>query len=185
MRYAGLLTLTLLVLAVFSGCNRQDRHQPYPDPYDPYDPYPRQHDPYDPYDPYPRMPHDPFNQEHAMKAELLAEHNRIRRGMKVLVNDAELDKIAGDWAKYMAERRMLTHKDRFGRAVDYRCRHLQFRYYGENIAYGYNDVRTLMDAWMNSRDHQKNIENLNFTHIGVGIHRTPDGVKYICIVFAG
>lgn len=40
---------------------------------------------------------------------------------------------------------------------------------GENIAAGYADAATVMNAWMNSSGHRANILNTNYTEIGIGV----------------
>jgi uncharacterized protein YkwD len=39
---------------------------------------------------------------------------------------------------------------------------------GENIAYGYPTPESVVNGWMNSEGHRKNILNSSFTEIGVG-----------------
>ncbi len=41
---------------------------------------------------------------------------------------------------------------------------------GENIAWGYPDVKTVMTGWMNSSKHKENILNSRFTKVGIGIN---------------
>ncbi|MFL5341255.1 MAG: CAP domain-containing protein [Gemmataceae bacterium] len=50
--------------------------------------------------------------------------------------------------------------------------------YGENIAYGYSDPASVMNAWMNSAGHRANILNPSFTQIGIAQAVTADGVVY-------
>jgi uncharacterized protein YkwD len=49
---------------------------------------------------------------------------------------------------------------------------------GENIAYGYPDASSVMQAWMNSAGHRANILNSSFTQIGVAVAYAPGGVPY-------
>ena len=42
---------------------------------------------------------------------------------------------------------------------------------GENIAMGQTTAEQVVDAWMNSEGHRKNILNANYTHIGVGFSK--------------
>lgn len=49
---------------------------------------------------------------------------------------------------------------------------LTYSYAGENIAYGYIDPDDVMDGWMNSEGHRKNILNSNYQYIGVGVTRS-------------
>ena len=39
---------------------------------------------------------------------------------------------------------------------------------GENVAYGYSTVSSVMTAWMSSPGHRANILNGAFTHFGAG-----------------
>lgn len=43
----------------------------------------------------------------------------------------------------------------------------QWSFYGENIAMGYNDEREVMEGWLTSPGHCKNIMSKNFTEMGV------------------
>jgi uncharacterized protein YkwD len=45
---------------------------------------------------------------------------------------------------------------------------LTYRTAGENIAYGYPTPQAVVNSWMNSEGHRKNILNPSFTQIGVG-----------------
>lgn len=51
----------------------------------------------------------------------------------------------------------------------------------ENIAMGYRSAAAVVDGWLNSSGHRKNIENSDLTHIGVG---ASDGNHWVQI-FAG
>lgn len=42
---------------------------------------------------------------------------------------------------------------------------------GENIAAGQSSPQNVMDSWMNSPGHRKNILNPDFEYIGVGLAR--------------
>ena len=39
---------------------------------------------------------------------------------------------------------------------------------GENIAFGFSNADAVMNAWLNSERHCKNIMNANFKELGVG-----------------
>lgn len=52
---------------------------------------------------------------------------------------------------------------------------------GENIAYGYPSVSSVMDGWMNSSGHRANILSADFDYVGIGI---VDG-KYWTQIFIG
>lgn len=46
---------------------------------------------------------------------------------------------------------------------------VSYRYAGENIAAGYKDAVSVVQAWMQSQGHRENILNGNFAHVGVSM----------------
>ena len=42
-------------------------------------------------------------------------------------------------------------------------------YAGENLAEGFKDAETMMNAWMNSKTHRENVHKTQFTEIGIGM----------------
>lgn len=59
----------------------------------------------------------------------------------------------------------------------------EYTYLGENIAFGYGDAASVMDAWMSSAGHRANILDANYTEIGVTVKYNPEGVPYYTQVF--
>ena len=55
---------------------------------------------------------------------------------------------------------------------------------GENIAYGYPDAQSVMNAWMNSPGHRANILNGSFKQMGVGVYQAK-GTYYWTQEFIG
>jgi uncharacterized protein YkwD len=53
----------------------------------------------------------------------------------------------------------------------------------ENLAYNFVSSNSVLNAWLNSPGHKKNIEG-NFTHFGLAIRINPDGKKYYTNIFA-
>ena len=51
-------------------------------------------------------------------------------------------------------------------------------YAGENIAAGHTSAKAVMDTWMDSDGHRRNILNDNYTRIGVGVYKASDGHIY-------
>lgn len=49
---------------------------------------------------------------------------------------------------------------------------VKYRTAGENIAYGYSSPEAVVNGWMNSDSHRKNILSASFTSIGVGCYRS-------------
>ena len=55
---------------------------------------------------------------------------------------------------------------------------------GENIAAGQSSPQNVMDSWMNSPGHRKNILNPDFEYIGVGLARGGSNGIYWAQEFA-
>jgi len=53
---------------------------------------------------------------------------------------------------------------------------------GENVAYGKIGAQEVMDMWLNSAGHRKNIEG-NFSMMGIGIAQSRDGYLYFTQIF--
>ena len=47
--------------------------------------------------------------------------------------------------------------------------------FGENIAAGYSNVDTVMNAWITSTPHYNNIVNTRYNAIGIGVYQSTDG----------
>ena len=60
---------------------------------------------------------------------------------------------------------------------------IRYRYIGENIAYGQRNPKEVMNGWMNSEGHRKNILNTGFEYIGIGVAE-KNGIYYWTQFFA-
>ena len=56
---------------------------------------------------------------------------------------------------------------------------IQYRAAGENIAKGQNNAEAVMNSWMNSEGHRKNILSENYTHIGVGCFESNNSLYWV------
>ena len=56
---------------------------------------------------------------------------------------------------------------------------------GENIAYGQQSPAEVMNYWMNSPGHRKNILSSDFTHLGFGIAKKSNRTIYCTQMFIG
>jgi uncharacterized protein YkwD len=55
--------------------------------------------------------------------------------------------------------------------------------FAENLAYGQTTAASVVDSWLKSPGHRKNIEG-DFTHIGIGIAQSKDKTLYYTQIFA-
>lgn len=106
------------------------------------------------------------------EAEVVRLVNAIRRenGLGELTVNWELSRVARYKSQDMVDKRYFSHTSpTYGSPFQMmKAFGLSYRYAGENIAYGYASPQAVVNGWMNSEGHRKNILNANFTQIGVG-----------------
>lgn len=99
----------------------------------------------------------------------LVNQERAQAGLSPLKLNAALSVVALDKAKDMYYNQYFSHQSpTFGSPFDMmRSYGIRYSYAGENIAMGQRSPQEVMNAWMNSDGHRKNILNPNFKEIGV------------------
>jgi uncharacterized protein YkwD len=108
-------------------------------------------------------------------ADVVAATNseRARAGCRPLAVDPRLTAAAQDHAEDMAANDYFSHTGRDGRSFADRIRDAGHpRPAAENIAQGQPDAAAVVDAWMDSPGHRRNILDCSLTTIGVG-HAGP------------
>jgi uncharacterized protein YkwD len=130
----------------------------------------------------------PFEQTpDEIKISELTNKERKEKDGPALVLNAALSKIARAHSENMARQGKMEHtlddKTPFERikAAGYK-----YSTAGENIAMGEEgaELPRIMQAWMESEGHRKNILSPEYTEIGVGSARAKDGSLYFTQVFA-
>lgn len=120
-------------------------------------------------------------------APLVEAHNRIRRerDLPEFFPNAQLHQSARSHAQDMADRKLMTHEGSDGSHVGDRVSETgyRFRVAAENIAAGYRDVDDVLQGWMKSPPHRKNLLG-PCTQIGVGRVLGKDDQYYWCVNFA-
>lgn len=117
----------------------------------------------------------------AVSREMLVRVNaaRKRAGLKPLRLNAVLAKAAQRHAEDMLVRGYFDHKSPSGTTVRERSRAAGYRWgaIGENIAFGQTSVDEVVETWLDSPGHRKNILSPNFSELGVGLAlgKGPDG----------
>lgn len=107
---------------------------------------------------------DPF------EAEVLRLTNayRERNGRDPLRADPELTASAEDWSRQMGRGDFFRHSDTAEQIE-------KFGYdavgWGENIAAGYPTPKAVVDGWIDSPGHRRNLLRADFEDIGIGYHR--------------
>jgi len=117
----------------------------------------------------------------------LTNVERTRHGRSPLRANARLMRAAQLHAEQMARAGELAHvlpnaahpraEDRLA-AAEYR-----WQTYGENVALGQSGAAEVLDGWMHSRGHRKNILNPDFTEMGAGHATDRAGRPYWVQVF--
>jgi len=102
----------------------------------------------------------------------LVNQERAKVGLKALVSDSALTRMALDKAKDMYNNQYFDHNSpTYGSPFDMMKSYgIRYSYAGENIAKGQRTPEEVMQAWMNSAGHRQNILNANFTKIGVAYY---------------
>ncbi len=100
----------------------------------------------------------------------LTNAERRKKGLPDLQADTSLSKVAREKANDMQSKHYFSHTSpTYGSPFDMmRDFGISYRSAGENIAQGQTTPEEVVQAWMNSEGHRKNILSADFTHIGVG-----------------
>ena len=110
----------------------------------------------------------------------LVNAERAKYGLSALTWADDLANIARAHSQDMIRRNYFDHTDPDGRSPFDRLKNagIRYRYAAENIAYGQKSPAAVMNAWMNSSGHRKNILNANLKEIGVGAVSSSGGTIY-------
>jgi len=121
-------------------------------------------------------PEQPSSQIGSQQAQMLEMVNqeRAKAGLKPLAWDANLANVAQVKAKDMVDNNYFDHNSpTYGSPFNMMKNFgISYRAAGENLA-GSSSVERAHTGLMNSEGHRKNILNSNFTHIGIGVEKSP------------
>ncbi len=112
---------------------------------------------------------------------MLARVNEARRkaGLSSLRPNSRLDQAAQRHAEDMLTRRYFAHESPEGKTVRERARAAGYdwRAIGENLAEGQYSIDEVVEGWLRSPTHRRNILNPDFEEMGVGLSlgRAPGG----------
>jgi uncharacterized protein YkwD len=104
--------------------------------------------------------------------EQLANAHRAGVGCGPLQWDNRAGTVAQAHADDMVRRDYFSHTNPEGQSPFDRLRAAGVTYTGaaENIAYGYPTAAAVLQGWLNSDGHRRNLENCEYTHHGVGLN---------------
>jgi uncharacterized protein YkwD len=110
-------------------------------------------------------------------------HNEARtdaswlRPLSPFKMDDKLMKYAYDWAKYMSETNKMTHSKMSN------ILKLGFNTVGENIAWGQETEKDVINTWLWSPGHRSNIMSATYTHIGCSAMYSKYHRLFWCVCF--
>ena len=119
----------------------------------------------------------------AITEEILQLVNEHRKsiGKEALSFNALANTLAYDHTLYMVDKKGISH-DGFDERADRFFAEENASGVGENVAYRQKSAQEVMNAWLNSPGHRKNIEG-DFTHIGIAAVKDSEGNYYFTQLF--
>jgi uncharacterized YkwD family protein len=104
----------------------------------------------------------------------LTNQQRKQNGLPALTADTQLNGVAQKKSADMQQNNYFSHTSpTYGSPFDMmRDFGVTYKTAGENIAQGQRTPQEVVNSWMNSAGHRKNILSRDFTHIGVGYDPT-------------
>ena len=108
---------------------------------------------------------------------------RRSNGLPAATPDAQLDRAALEQARYMAAAGEMTHTTRRGRDFASRKKDNEIKgVAAENVAYGATDIGRVMQMWMESPPHRRNMLDPRFSRFGVASASDAKGKRYWAMV---
>lgn len=129
-------------------------------------------------DPKPPPPPEPISEAAGLEAGVVDATNAVRAdaGCGPLHVDDRLTAAARAHSHDMRLRDFFSHENPDGESPWDRAGAVGYESLAaENIAMGQQDVDAVMDAWMKSPGHRKNILNCDYKAIGVGVEQGDGG----------
>lgn len=119
-----------------------------------------------------RIPTNRITSQNAAEVINIVNQERAKAGLKSLQKDSALSNMALDKAKDMYNSNYFSHiSPNYGSPFDMMQDYgIRYSYAGENIAKGQTSPEEVMQDWMNSTGHRKNILNPHYTKIGVAYY---------------
>lgn len=114
---------------------------------------------------------EPSNEITAANVLRLMNDYRASEGIAPLHSDERLDLAAADRMHNMEEESFWSHESPRGESpFQWLDRHAyHYRSAGENLAYGFETARLLVQSWMESRGHRENILSRDYEDCGIAI----------------
>ena len=100
----------------------------------------------------------------------LTNQFRAQNGLAALKENWQLSRVARFKSQDMADRGYFDHYSPTYGSFDAMIKNfgISYRSAGENIAHGYSTPKAVVDGWINSAGHRRNMLGSNYKQIGVG-----------------
>lgn len=119
----------------------------------------------------------------SMETEILSLLNNHRTGKGLI--KLEISKIiktqTDAHTNYMIGKNDISHDD-FKQRSDYLKQNDNAKSVAENVAFGYSSAKAVVNGWLNSSGHKKNIEG-NYTHFNLTAKQNSKGTWYYTNIF--
>lgn len=112
----------------------------------------------------------------------LINNYRSEKGLSTLNTFNIVSSEAESHTNYMIEKGEVSHAN-FGRRFQNLVNYADAKSVAENVAYGYSSAQAVVNAWLNSEGHRKNIENPEFTDFGISTESNNEGRNYFTNIF--
>lgn len=125
------------------------------------------------------------NNSYAKQVLDLVNNERTKYGLSAVTLNTSLNNVAQVKAEDMKNNNYFSHTSpTYGSPFEMmKSFGISYRTAGENIAKGQNSPQQVVNAWMNSEGHRKNILNSAFTQMGLGF--SGQDSKYWVQMFIG
>ena len=119
-----------------------------------------------------------------IESEILNLVNKYResKNLSVLKVSNIISKEADTHTKFMITNGEVSHANFNVRAQNL-MNNAGAKYVSENVAYGYSSAEAVVNGWINSIEHRKNIETPDFTHFGISTDADSSGRNYFTHIF--
>lgn len=112
--------------------------------------------------------------------ELINDH-RISQGLTILNNHGIVKSQAYTHTDYMVETDNVSHAN-FNSRRSYLINNVGAQLVTENVAYGFTNAQSVVNAWLNSEGHKENIEG-EYTNFDVSAEQNAEGKWYFTNIF--
>lgn len=122
------------------------------------------------------------------EAARLLNAYRAENGAGALELDPDLVRIAGDYARHLAEAGRMSHELEPYGGLEKRLKAAGYVYgsAGENLGQGYRTIRQTLTGWKHSPAHDRGMKDAEMTRMGIASAENPRrrGDVYWCLIVA-